>query len=75
MWFLSSHRAFKMSYEFFNIWVGRKFKLGRAMKNTERKKRNASNLVVSVPRNYLHIQVCPKLSLSAWRNNLLMTHI
>ena len=43
---------------------GRKFKLGRAMKNTERKKRNASNLVVSIPRYYLHIQVCPELSLS-----------
>ena len=34
------------------------------MKNAERKKRKPSNLVVSIPRNLLHIQVCPELSLS-----------
>ena len=43
---------------------GRKFKLGRAMKNAERKKRKPLNLVVSIPRNLLHIQVCPELNLS-----------
>ena len=44
---------------------GRKFQLGRAIKNTEIKERKPSNLVVSIPRNLLHIQrVCPELNLS-----------
>ena len=34
------------------------------MKNAERKKRKLSNLVVSIPRNLLHIHVCPELKLS-----------
>ena len=31
------------------------------MNNAERKKRKPSNLVVSIPRNLLHIDVCPEL--------------
>ena len=43
---------------------GRKFHLGRPIKNAEIKKRNASTLVVSIPRSILQIHVCPQLSLS-----------
>ena len=64
MWFFPSPRAFSLSYEFLKIWGGRKFKLGRAMKNAERKKWKPLNLVVSIPRNLLHIHVCPELNLS-----------
>ena len=43
---------------------GRKLKLGRALKNAERNKQKSLNLVVSIPRKLLHIQVCPVLKLS-----------
>ena len=51
------------------VWIfenmgGRKLKLGRALKNAERNKQKSLNLVVSIPRKLLHIQVCPVLKLS-----------
>lgn len=43
---------------------GRKFRLGRVRKNAERKK--TLELVVSVPRDVLEVQVCHGLKLSLW---------
>ena len=41
------------------------------MNNAERKKRKPSNLVVSIPRNLLHIDVCPEHNLSLCSEELI----
>ena len=75
LYFMSSTMVEKCRYVFFcfcfgaEVWIflnmgGRKLKLGRALKNAERNKQKSLNLVVSIPRKLLHIQVCPVLKLS-----------
>ena len=65
MWFFPSPRAFSLNYEFVKIWVEENLTWTC---NEERVKKETEalilNLVVSIPRNLLHIHVCPELNLS-----------